>query len=137
MELGDVVRVGVTAGIPVAIASGAIILLRAGHIAAAGETSVNTVGFGSGGLPAWIGTWAVVSLVFGIVATWAYGFLSGRLGWGLLQYLGFALALATVLTVLAYMRLYGGEAHPYATEWLGLNFAFAAGFGYLIPTLAG
>ena len=137
MELGEMVRVGVTAGIPVAIVSAVIILLRAGNIAAVGQANANTVGFGSGGLVTWIGTWAAVSLVFGVVATWAYGFLSGKFGWGLPQYLGLALALAAGLTVLAYMRLYGGEAHPFATEWLGLNFAFGAGFGYLIPTLVG
>lgn len=137
MELGEMVRVGLIAGIPVAIVSALIILLRAGDIAAAGQANANAVGFGSGGLLTWIGTWAVVSLVFGVVATGVYGFLSGKFGWGLSQYLGLALALAAGLTILGYMKLYGGQAHPYATEWLGLNFAFAAGFGYLIPTLAG
>lgn len=135
MELGEMVRVGVTAGIVVAIASALVILLRAGSIAAVAQSNANTVGFGSGGLPAWIGTWAAVSLVFGVAATWVYGFLNGRFGWGLPQYLALAMAFAVALTVLAYLKLYGGQAHPYATEWLGLNFAFAAGFGYLIPTL--
>ncbi len=137
MDLGEIVRVGVTAGIAVAIVSALIIWLRAGSIAAVAQSNAGAVGFGSGGLPAWIGTWAVISLVFGVAATWTYGFLSGRFGWGLPQYLGLALGLAAALTVLAYLKLYGGQAHPYATEWLGLNFAFAAGFGYLVPTLAG
>lgn len=135
MDFGEMVRVGVTAGIPVAITSAVIILVRAGNIATVGQGNGNAVGFGSGGPLAWIGTWAVISLVFGVAATWVYGVVSGRFGWGLPQYLGLALGLAVVLTVLAYMKLYGGEAHPYATEWLGLNFAFAVGFGYLIPTL--
>lgn len=137
MDFGEMVRVGVTAGIVVAIVSALVILVRAGNIAAVVQSNANTVGFGSGGVLTWIGTWTVISLVFGVVATWTFGFLSGRFGWGLSQYLGLALALAAGLTVLAYLKLYGGEAHPYATEWLGLNFAFAAGFGYLIPTLVG
>ncbi len=137
MELVEIVRVGVAAGIPVAIASALIILLRAGNIAAVVRSNANAVGFGSGGPLSWIGTWTLISVVFGAVATWTYAFLSDRFGWGLPQYLGLALVLAAGLTVLAYLRLYGGEAHPYAAEWLGLNFAFAAGFGYLIPTMVG
>lgn len=137
MDLGEMVRVGVIAGIAVAVVSALIILLRAGSIAAVVQSNANTAGFGSGGVLTWIGTWTVISLLFGVVATWTYGFLSGRFGWGLPQYLGLALTLAAILTVLAYLKLYGGEAHPFATEWLGLNFAFAAGFGYLIPTLVG
>lgn len=137
MDLGEIVRVGVIAGIAVAFVSALIILLRAGNIAAVVQSNADAVGFGSGGLLTWIGTWAAISLVFGVVATWTYGFLGEKFEWGLPQYLGLALALAAVLTVLAYMKLYGGQAHPFATEWLGLNFAFAAGFGYLIPTLVG
>lgn len=137
MELGEMVKVGVTAAIPVAIVSALVILVRAGNIATVVGANANAVGFGSGGLGTWIGTWTVIALVFGVLATWAYSFLNGKFGWGQAQYLGLSLGLAAVLTVLGYLKLYGGEAHPYATEWLGLNFAFGAGFGYLVPTLAG
>lgn len=137
MELGEMVKVGLIAAIPVAIVSALIILARAGNIASVVQANANTAGFGPGGVGAWIGTWTIIALAFGVLATWAYSFLNGKFGWGQAQYLGLALGLAAVLTVLGYMKLYGGEAHPYATEWLGLNFAFGAGFGYLVPALAG
>ena len=136
MELGEIVRVGVLAGIAVAIVSALIIWLRAGNIQEVAQANPNTVGFGAGGLAGWIATWAVIAVVFGIVATWVYDFAATKLSWGLPQYLGLAVGLAVVLTVLGYLNLYGGQSHPFATEWLGLNFAFGVGFGYLIPTLA-
>lgn len=137
MDFGDIVRVGVIAGIAVAIVSALIIWLRAGNIATIVQTNANTAGFGAGGLGSWIATWAVVALVFGVLATWVYDVAATKWAWGMPQYLALAVGLAVVLTVLGYLKLYGGESHPFATEWLGLNFAFAVGFGYLVPTLAG
>ncbi len=137
MDFGQLARVGVLAGIAVAIVSALIIWLRAGNIAAAAAANPNTVGFGAGGLGGWFVTWTVISLVFGLVAAWAYDFVATKWNWGMPQYLGLAVGLAVVLTVLGYLKLYGGQSHPFATEWLGLNFAFGVGFGYLVPTLAG
>lgn len=137
MNFGDIVRVGVIAGIAVAIVSALIIWLRAGNIGTIVQTNANTAGFGAGGLGSWIATWTVVALVFGVLATWVYDLAATKWDWGMPQYLALAVGLAVVLTVLGYLKLYGGESHPFATEWLGLNFAFAVGFGYLVPTLAG
>ncbi len=137
MDFGDMARVGVIAGIAVAIVSALIIWMRAGNIAAAAAANPNTVGFGFSGLGGWIVLWTVISLVFGLLAAWVYDFVATKWNWGMPQYLGLAVGLAVVLTVLAYMKIYGGQSHPYAAEWLGLNFAYAVGFGYLIPTLAG
>ncbi len=140
MDLGEIVRVGVLAGIAVAVVSALFIWLRAENIAAVVQTNADAVGFGSGGsgnLGTWIGLWVAISLVFGVVATWVYDFVATKWNWGMAQYLTLAMGLAVVLTVLAYLKIYGGHSHPFATEWLGLNFAFAAGFGYLIPSLVG
>ena len=137
MDFVDMLRVGVVSGIPVAIASAVVILLRADSILAASRANPATVGFSGTSVAGWIGLWAAVSLAFGVAAAWVYGFLAGRWDWGLVQYLALAVVLAVVLTVLGFLKLYGGQSHPYAVEWAGLNFAFAIGFGYLVPVLAG
>lgn len=132
MDFGQMARVGVLAGIAVAIVSALIIWLRAENITAVAAANPNTLGFGG-----WIVTWTAISLVFGLSAAWAYDFVATKWNWGMPQYLALAVGLAVVLTVLGYLKLYGGQSHPFATEWLGLNFAFGVGFGYLVPTLAG
>ncbi len=136
MDFVDLVRVGVIAAIPVAIVSAVIILLRAQNILALIQGNPGTAGFSGTSVFGWIGTWTVVAMVFGVFATWVYGFLAGHWNWGLPQYLILAVVLAAGLTVLGYLKLYGGQSHPFATEWAGLNFAFGVGFGYLIPMLA-
>lgn len=136
MDFVDMLRVGVIAAIPVAIVSAIVILLRADHILAASQGNTGTVGFSGTSAVGWIGMWTLIAVVFGTFAAWVYQFLASRWSWGLPQYLAVAVVLAAVLTVLGFLKVYGGQSHPYAVEWAGLNFAFGIGFGYLIPVLA-
>jgi len=136
MSILDLVRVGLLAAIPVAIVSAIFIFARTDAIRVENQSANAGAGFGGGSVLGWIGMWTVIAFVFGVLAAWVYDFVSNKWGWGMPQYLALALVLGVVLTVLGFLKIYGGESHPYAVEWTYLNLAYAIGFGYLIPTLA-
>jgi len=135
MDTFGLVRVGLLAAIPVAIVSAIFIIVRMDAIRAESQSAASP-GFGGDNVLSWVGMWTAIAFVFGVFAAWVYDFVSNNWGWGMPQYLAVALILGVVLTVLGFLKIYGGQSHPYAVEWIYLNFAFAVGFGYLIPTLA-
>lgn len=84
------------------------------------------------------GQWAAVSVVFGIVAAFAYVVLSGTFGLGWTGYLGLALGMAAVLTAMELLPMYGGSAFaPHWQTYAALNFIYALGFGLMVPWLMG
>lgn len=135
MDMFGLVKVGLLAAIPVAIVSAIFIIVRMDAIRTESQSAA-TPGFGGDSVLKWIGMWTAIAFVFGVFAAWVYDFMSSKWGWGMPQYFAVALILGVVLTVLGFLKIYGGQSHPYAIEWIYLNFAFAIGFGYLIPTLA-
>ncbi len=137
MELMSVIRTGLIAAIPVAIVCALLILIRTGAIHQQIDVGIQTAGFSGHNPLVWIGTWAAIAIVFGIVATWTYGYMSLHWNWGQMQYLALALVLAVGLSILGFVKIFNGQAHPFRLDWIGLNFAFAVGFGYLIPRLVG
>jgi hypothetical protein len=131
----DTVRRGLIAAVPVCLVAVAIILLRADAI----ESTANDSPVELGGATdiGWIGTWTIITLAFGVVATAAHDYLTQRWGWTGAEYLSFALSLAVALSAVAFLKIYAGEMHPYRIEYSALNFAYAFGFGCAVPVLAG
>ena len=121
------------AAAPVCLVVAAVIFLRTGTI-----ENTETAAVGLGGVTAlgWVGTWTIITLAFGVVATAAYDHLSQKRGWNGIEYLTFALSLAVILSTLAFLEIYSGEMHPFRAEYSAFNFAYAAGFGSLIPALS-
>jgi hypothetical protein len=91
-----------------------------------------------GGLAGFAGKWALIALVFGIAATVGYSFLSGSFGLDASGYMYLALGLATALTLMEFLPIYGTSSFaPHWQVYAVLNFVFAAGFGHLVPRLMG
>ena len=133
MNYLDSVRRGLIAALPVCLIVTAILLVRADDI----EKAVAGVPVGLGGttIEGWIGTWIILTMAFGVVATAAYDYLSMRWGWNGNEYLMFAGAMAVALSALAFLRIYNGEMHPFRIEYSALNFVYAFGFGIAVPVL--
>jgi len=129
------IKTGLIAAVPVAIVCALFLLVRADAIKEEVKSDIKAVGFSGQNPLAWIGLWSVIAIAFGVFATWVYTFLVSHWNWGPTQYLTLAAVLATVLSVLAFLKIYNGEMHPFRYEWIGLNYAFAVGFGYLIPRM--
>ncbi len=127
----DMVKNGLIAGVIVAIVSVVFLALAWSVI----EKSAGAEA--SGAMNSWLIRWAAISLIFGIGAAVVYNFALGHWNWGMTEYLLLAVGLMIVLDVLAYLPLFDGKGHAFATAWIGLNASFAIGFGYLIPKLAG
>jgi cellobiose-specific phosphotransferase system component IIC len=123
---------GLIAAMPVCLVVAAIIFVRANAIESAESAAV---GLGGDTAIGWVGTWTIITLAFGVVATATYDHLSLRREWNGMQYLSFALSLAIVLSAVAFLRMYEGEMHPFRIEYSALNFAYAFGFGCMVPAL--
>lgn len=127
MELIETIRNGLVAGIPVGIACAAIVamLVYAG-VYKWPELSV----------PKLAALWMGISLFIGVLAAWVYGFVTSSWSWGAREYLILALGLASALSVLAFLPLYGtGKGHILAIPYAILNFVDAIGFSLIIPRL--
>lgn len=135
MELVDVIKTGLVAAVPVAIACALFIWARSGAIGEEMKSGMDVAGFSGQNPISWIGTWTAIAFVFGVFASWGYEYLSSNWNWGPTHYLALAVALAIGFTVLGFLKIFNGQEHPFRYEWIGLNFAFAIGFGYLIPRL--
>jgi TRAP-type C4-dicarboxylate transport system permease small subunit len=133
MELIEMIKRGLIAAVPVAIVCALFIWARSGAIAEEVRSGIPTVGFSGQNPIIWIGAWAAIAFVFGVLASWGYDYLSTSWNWGPVHYLALAVGLAIVFTVLGFLKIFGGQEHPFRYEWIGLNFAFAIGFGCLIP----
>jgi hypothetical protein len=122
-------------------------MLKNGLIAGAAVAAVSAIAVASigalvndhdGGLLAFAGKWALISVVFGVVATVGYSFLHGSFGMDESGYIYLAIGLAAALTALEFVPIYG--ASTFAPHWqiyAALNFIFALGFGHLVPRLMG
>jgi uncharacterized BrkB/YihY/UPF0761 family membrane protein len=134
----EIVKNGLIAGAAVAVISAVLIMLFSGYLFQQAKDLGETVQSVTSTALSWIGRWTVISLVFGIVCTAGFAFVSSHWSWGFSQVLLLAIVSAVVLTVLAYMPLYGvSKFAPYANIYSALNFIYALGFGYLVPKLAG
>ena len=117
-------------------------LIAGAAIAAVSVVTVDSVGAlvndHDGGLMAFAGKWGLIAVVFGVVAALGYGFLSGSLGVDATGYLYLAIGLATALTVMEFLPLYGASGFaPHWQVYAVLNYVFGLGFGYLVPKLMG
>ena len=128
----NTIRRGLIAAVPVCLVVVAILLIRADAIENAKSAAI---GLGGDTATGWIGTWIIITLVFGVVASSVYDYLSTRWGWNGSEYLSFAVSLAVALSALAFLQIYAGEMHPFRIEYSALNFAYAFGFGCAIPVL--
>lgn len=137
MELFGLIRTGLIAAVPVAIACALFIWARASAIHEEVDSGLQVVGFFGHNPIAWIGVWATIAFVFGIGASWVYDYMLTNWNWGSVQYFAIAAILCIGLSLLGFLRIYNGQEHPFRYEWIGLNSAFALGFGYLIPKLVG
>lgn len=133
----EMMKDGLIAGVVIAVLSVLLIMLTGQYIndQAAGLSAVDGKGYSV--ISEWMIRWAMVSLVFGVVACYTYNFITVNFAWNGTQYLIVAVALVIILDVLAFVPIYDGKTAPYAFEWLGLNAVFGVGFGLLIPLLAG
>ncbi len=135
MDLMGLIEAGLIAAVPVAIACIVFILVRSDAIDSEVDKGMKVLGFSGHNKMSWIASWTVIAFVFGIFASWVYSYTMTTWNWGPIQYLALALVLAVGLTVLGVLRIYNGKQHPFRYEWIGLNFAFAIGFGILVPIL--
>ncbi len=124
---------GLIAAVPVCLVVVAVVLVRAGTIEG---TDLEAVGLGGDTVVGWIGTWVILTLAFGVVATTIYDYLARSWGWSGNDYLSFAVMIAIGLSAVAFLKIYSGEAHPFRIEYSAFNFAYAFGFGYAIPALS-
>jgi hypothetical protein len=132
----EMLKEGLIAGIAVAVVSVGLILLS-GQYLHDQSTGLGATGDRSSVVSEWMFRWAAVSLVFGVLAAYVFNFTTINFGWNGAQYLLLAVVLMVVLDVLAFVPIYEGKIAPFALEWVGLNGAFAVGFGVLIPKLTG
>lgn len=134
----ETVRTGLMAGALVALLSSVLILVLSGYVVQQARDLGESFGGQQGLLLRWIGTWVAVSMVFGVICALGFAYVSSNFGWGVREPLLLAIGLAAALTVLAYLPLFEfSRFAPYAHLYSALNFAFALGFGYAVPKLAG
>ena len=127
MELMETMKNGLEVGMIVGIACAVIVaILVYSGIYKWPELSV----------PKLAALWIGISLFVGVLAVWVYGFVTSNWSWGTHEYLIFALGLALVLSVLAFLPLYeNGKGHILAVPYTILNFVDAIGFSLIIPRL--
>lgn len=134
----ETVRTGLMAGALVALLSSVLILAFSGYVVQQARDLGEPFDDQQGLLLRWIGTWIAVSMVFGVLCAVGFSYVSTNFNWGIREPLLLAIGLAITLTVLAYMPLFEfSRFAPYAHLYSALNFAFALGFGYAVPKLAG
>lgn len=120
-------------------------MLKSGLIAGTAVAAVSAVavmGIGAlvheNGTAGAAGQWAIVSIVFGVAAAFAYVVLNGSFSIGPTGYTVLALGIAAVLTVMEFLPVYGSSAFaPHWQTYAALNFIYALGFGLMIPRLMG
>ncbi|HSV42522.1 MAG TPA: hypothetical protein VLH13_03825, partial [Methanomassiliicoccales archaeon] len=133
----EMIKNGLMAGIPVAVVCG-IIIFALGSTIYSEAIALGEVGTKNDILGNWMFRWAAISLVFGVLATAAYSFLRTNISMGPLGFLVLAIAMATVLTVMEFVPIYGDKKFaPYWETYALFNYAYAIGFGSLIPRLMG
>ena len=133
----DMIKDGLLAGAAIAMVSVVLILLSGQYLFDQSAVVTGIDGDRSTVTSEWMLRWAAVSVVFGVLAAYAFNFATVNLAWNGAQYLLLSVAIMVVLDVMAFLPIYDGKIAPYAFEWIGLNAAFAIGFGVLIPKLAG
>jgi hypothetical protein len=123
----EMIKSGLMAGAAVAAVSGLAVMALSTVV---GDLRTDALVFA--------GKWAGIALAFGVVAAFAYSFVRTQWAWGGEEYLLLAVALAAVLTAMEFLPIYGPQAlAPHWQAYAVLNFAFALGFGHLVPRLMG
>jgi hypothetical protein len=133
----EMLKDGLIAGAVIALLSAVLILLTGHYLNDQSAALTAVEGNGYPVTTEWIVRWAAISLVFGVVAAYAYNFATVNFAWNSTHYFIVAAAMVIILDVLAFVPIYDGKIAPYAYEWLGLNAVFGIGVGLLIPFLAG
>ena len=136
MDLVTVLKVGLIAAVPVAVACAVLLFVRADVIDDVKDEGP-ALGFSSDGVVCWVLTWAAITLAFGVAAALVYDRLSSRWDFGPSQYLFLAIVVAVTLSAMLFVRIYEGETHVFRVEYTAMNFIYAVGFGTLVPWLAG
>lgn len=127
MELIETIKNGLEAGVPVGIACAAIVAMF---------VYLGVYKWPELSVPKLAALWIGISLFVGVLAVLVYGFVTSSWSWGAHDYLILALGLASVLSVLAFLPLYGtGKGHILAVPYTILNFVDAIGFSLIIPRL--
>ncbi len=127
MELTEIVKNGIVAGLPVGIACAAVVaaLIYTGvykieDITASQEGAI----------------WMGCTLVVGIMGVWLWNLATAKWSWESTQYLMLIMGIAVGLSVLAFMPVYGGgKGHAMAIPFTVLNFVQAVYFSVMIPKL--
>jgi hypothetical protein len=121
----EMIKSGLVAGVSMAAISAVAVMM------------MGTLAHESEGILRMAGQWGVVTVVFGVVAAFAFLVLDSTVGIGATGYLYLALGMAVTLTVLEFLPLYGGSFAPHWQTYAVLNFTYAVGFGLLVPRLMG
>jgi len=127
MELLEILKNGIVAGLPVGIACAAIVavLLYTGVYKLADQTASQQASI-------WLGC----TLMVGIIGVWLWNLATARWSWGSSQYMMMTFGIAVALSVLAFMPLYGqGKGHAMAVPITALNFVQAMYFPLVFTKL--
>lgn len=124
--------IGVESGVPVALAMGAVMMVRRKSL----RTALKGVPLIDHVWGMWVGAFFMAALI-GVVAVVVYGFLASHLGVGALAFLVLAIGLAVLLSSVAMATGPRGKPMPLGLELSALNFIVALGFGIVVPVLAG
>lgn len=132
MKFLDLLWIGARAGVPVGIALGALMTVRRRTL----RELLKGVPFVDKIAPVW-GLAILMGGFLGVVAAWVYDFVRTNWGWSSTTYLALAVGLAILLSVLAFLPVYGGKRMVVAPEISALNLIVGVGFGLLVPWIAG
>lgn len=127
MELTEIVKNGIVAGLPVGIACAAVVaaliytgVYKVENITASQQAAI------------WMGS----TLVAGVMGVWLWNLATAKWSWESSQYLMLTVGIAVGMSVLAFMPVYGnGKGHAMAIPFTVLNFVEAIYFPMVIPKL--
>jgi hypothetical protein len=127
----DLLQTGFLAGVPVALAISILATAR--------RNTLRTLLKGVPLIETAAGIWGfglVIGIFLGVLAAWAYDFVSRSWGWGPTAFLAAGVGVAVLLSIFAYLPFYDGKRMEVALEISILNFVVLVGFGLLVPLFA-
>ncbi len=134
IALVDLLKVGLLSGIPVAVATGLLFMLRYRT-----NPILKTIKLPLSKGGTWAAMWGfavLAALILGVIGAWVYSYVGAAWAWGPTQYLLLGIGLAAVLSVLSFLPLYGGKKMQGALDISVLNFIVGVGLGMLVPYFA-
>lgn len=130
----DLLRVGVLAGIPVAVVMGLLFTVRYRS-----NPILRSIKLPLGKGMTYAALWGfafLAAFIVGVVGAWVYDYMRANWGWGPTEYLLLGVGLAAVLGILTLLPVYQGKRMQGALDISILNFIVGAGFGLLVPYFA-